>query len=148
MLAHDSVTDAQPQACALAYFFSREERIKDPLRILNALAVIAEQDFHPTAVLYRLNLDQAGTAGCPHRVVGVVDDVEEHLLQLVRVANQLRQTLVKLLHYVHTLVGKVISAQSNGLSQNVINLQRLALWRTLPRKAHQLLPDFLAALLF
>src|SRR5947209_13237696 len=148
MLAYDAIADAQPQACALPNFLRGEKWIEDALGILNALAIVAEQDFHPAAVMNSLNFNQPRPACSPNRVIGIIQNVEEYLLQLVRVPHQLRQAVIKLFHDLHTVIGEVIGAQSNRLAQNFIDLHRLALWRTLPGKAQQVLHDFFCALRF
>src|ERR1043166_3504788 len=116
------------------------------LGVLNAFAVVAEQDLDPAAILDRLNLDQAGTPGRLHGVIRLVQDIQEHLLQLVRIADQIRQALIEFLHNLHAVIGKVIRAQGDGLAQNVVDLERLALRRALAGKTQQVLHDLLGAL--
>src|SRR6266700_1251952 len=148
MLAHDSVADAQPQPRALSNFLRGEKWIENALRLLDAFTVIAQQDFHPAAVMHGLNFNQTGPARGLHGVISIVQDVQENLLQLVRVANEFRQALVKLLHDLDSVVGKIISAQRDGLAQDAIDLDRLALRRPLPGKAQKVLHNFFGALRF
>ena len=90
MLAHDAITDAQAQPGSLPHFLGGKKRIKDALRMLDAFAVIAEKDLNPAAILNGFDLNQAGSPGGLHGVISVVQDIEKHLLQLMRIANQLQ----------------------------------------------------------
>src|SRR5262249_39900870 len=148
VLANNSIANAQPQPGALADFFGGKEWIEDPLGVLDALSVVAEKDFEPVAVLQSLNLNHTRTSGRAHRVVSVVQNVEKHLLQLVGIGDQLRQAIVKSLHHFHAMVGEIVGTESDRLAQNIVDLQRLPLRRPLPRKAQQVLYDFLGALRF
>src|SRR5258708_15824130 len=146
MLADDSVTDAEPQAGALSHFLGGEERIEDALRMSNAFAVVAEQDLQPAAVVHCLNLNHARPAGGADRVISVVEDVEENLLQLVRVAGQLRQAFIKFLHDLDAVVGEIIGAQRDSLAQDAVDLEHLAHGRALPGKAEKVLHALFGAL--
>src|SRR5262245_810339 len=89
VLAHDAVTDAQPQAGPLPDFLGGEKRIENALGVLDAFAIVAELRFQPASLLRGFNLDQAAAPRGPNRIVSVVEDVEKDLLQLVRIADEL-----------------------------------------------------------
>src|SRR5689334_13325234 len=139
MLAHDSIADAQAQPGSLPNFLGGKKWIKDALRMLNAFAIIAEKDFDPAAILNGFNLDQAWSTRGLHGIIRVVQDIEKYLLQLMRITDQIRQARIKFLYDLHAMIGEVIRAQRDCLAQNVIDLQRLALRRTLASKAQQVL---------
>src|SRR5579864_7029692 len=95
VLAHDSVANAQPQPCAFSNSLGGEERIKNPLRVLNAVAVIAKDDFGGAVEQPGLQQNPRRPASFAHRVVSVVQDIQEHLLQLVRIADNVRQRFIQ-----------------------------------------------------
>ena len=95
MLLHDRVGDRQPEAGALADLLRREERIED-LRLQlvgNARAVVVDLEHHRflLGVVPGANDEHAAAVGREHRLLGVDDQVEQHLLDLVAVGEHLRQ---------------------------------------------------------
>src|SRR5215469_7146471 len=92
MFADDSVTDTQPQSRPLAHFLGREKWIKNALRIADPDAVVAERDFNPASGASAHDLDPSCPPGFAHGVIGVVENIQEDLLQLMRVAHDLRQS--------------------------------------------------------
>ena len=89
----DSVADAQAETGSLANFFGGEERIENAGRDGRCLAVVGERNFDRVSGLGGHDLDAAGTADFAHRVIGIVQDVEEDLLQLVRVTQNVGEVL-------------------------------------------------------
>src|SRR3977135_3129229 len=87
MFADDSVTDTEPQAGSLPNFFGGKKWIKNAIRIGNAGTVIAERDFHERSVAGAHDLNPRRAPCFADRIVGVIENVEEHLLQLLRVAD-------------------------------------------------------------
>src|ERR1019366_1350573 len=88
MRANNAVADAQPQACPLAHFLRREKGIEDALGMRNPRAVVSERDFHVPLAMRRRNLHLSGTPHFLNRVVGVVQDIKKHLLELMRVPDR------------------------------------------------------------
>src|SRR5262249_56456655 len=127
-------------------FLGREERIENALGVLDALAVVAELGLQPASLLRGFNLDHATAPRGPNRIVSVVEDIEKDLLQLVRIADELGQALIELLHDFNSVIGEVVCAQSDGLVENVIDLQGVALRRPLPGKAQEVLYDYFRSL--
>src|SRR5512133_3012720 len=97
MFPHDSVADAQAQTCSLADTLGGEERIEDAVGLGYTVAVVPEANFCKPVGGQSLNLDAAGSSGFNHRVVGVVDYVQEDLLELVAIADNLRKRIVQFL---------------------------------------------------
>ena len=81
-----------------------------------------------------------------HRVICVVQDVEKDLLQLMGVANHVRQALVEMLHNVNAVAVEIIGAQLDRAAQDRIQLERVALRRHLAGEAQQILHDLLGPL--
>ncbi len=95
MLLHDAVADAQAEAGSLADLFGSEEGIENAVGMRNALAVVAERNFDGIPRLGGHDFDAGGTAGFVHGVVGVVQNVQKNLLQLVGVADDIGQFFVE-----------------------------------------------------
>ena len=57
-----------------------------------------------------------------HGIVGVVQNVEKNLLQLVRVAHDLGQSLVEMFHDIDAVASEVIGTQLDGSAQDRIQL--------------------------
>ena len=95
MLLHDRVRDGQPEPGALADLLRREERIEDlGLHIRrHARTVVGDLEGDRVAldVVPRADDERAAAVGREHRLLGVDDQVEQHLLDLVRVGKDLRQ---------------------------------------------------------
>src|ERR1700683_3532192 len=93
MLTNDAVADAQAQAGALADFLGGEKRIEDSLGMRDARAVVAKCDFDLSVAVRRGNLYFPRAPHFLNGIVRVVQNVQKHLLQLVRVADGERQPL-------------------------------------------------------
>src|ERR1700685_1206167 len=83
----DAVADAETEASAFADFLGGEKRIEDAVYLRDAGAVVAKHDFDFIAAIQRLNFYSAGAADFLHGVVGVVQNIQEDLLKLVRIAD-------------------------------------------------------------
>jgi len=86
MFTHDSVADAQAQSGSLSHFFGCEERVKNTIDVFNSGSVIAEPYLDGSGVARRLHCYLPCTAGFTDGVVRIVQDVQEDLLQLVRIS--------------------------------------------------------------
>src|SRR4051812_48955830 len=110
MLAHDAIANAQAEAGPLAHFFGGEEWIEDAVRVRDSAAVVGEAELDVRLAHRGGDLDATVPFRLAHRVIRVVDDVEEHLLQLVRVANYGRQFRVEALDHLNAVAGEVVAA--------------------------------------
>ncbi len=113
---------------------------------VDAEPVVAEGNFDRVARLGGHDLDAGGAADFVHRVVGVVEDVEKHLLQLVSIADDIGKILVEMLDDLDAVTVEIVRTQLNGAAQNKVDLHRIALRRHLAREAEQILNDLLGAL--
>src|SRR5207249_1974824 len=117
VFVNNSVADTQAQSCAFPDFFGGEERIEDSFGMRNSQSVIAEADLHIIVLAAAADFDARSSAGFPNCIVSVVQDVQEHLLQLMRVASDVRQTLIQLLNHFHTVALEVVSPQLHRAPQ-------------------------------
>src|ERR1700693_4099328 len=150
MSAHDPVTDAKSQAGALAHLFGGEERVKNSVGLGDSGAVVDERYF------YGIDFGIDGAAGAYgdfaviarflNGVVGVVQDVQEDLLQLLSVAKRGRQVFVEFFDNLHAMAGKIVTAQLDGLAENCVYLHGFTLRWSLPGETQQILHDFFGSL--
>src|SRR5262252_6982117 len=95
VFANNAVADAQSQPCSLTHFLGCEERIKDAVGISNAGAVVAKTNLNKRTVSDARDLNARRPSRLPNRIVRVIQDIEEHLLQLVGIADHFRERLVQ-----------------------------------------------------
>ncbi len=81
-----------------------------------------------------------------HRIVGVIQDIEKDLLQLVGVADDVGQSFIEMFDHVDPVTVEVVGTQLNGAAQDEVQLHGIALGRLLAGKAEQVLHDLLGAL--
>jgi len=88
MIVHESIADAQTKPRALADGFRRIEGVEDQTRLADARAGVGEQNDHVSPFAQRAHGKRAA-AYFLHCIHGVIDDVEEDLQQLIRIAADL-----------------------------------------------------------
>ena len=95
VLLHDRIRHGQAEARALADFLRREERIEDlRLQLLgDSRAVIVDLEHHrlPLDVVPAAHDERAAAVRRQHRLLGVDDQVQQHLLHLMLVGEDLRK---------------------------------------------------------
>src|ERR1039458_2981488 len=148
MFADNAVADAQAQARALADILGSKERIKNGSWIGDAGAVIAKGNLDECVGARAHDLNASGASGFTDSVVSVIQDIEKHLLQLVRISDDLGQGLVEPFDHLNAVTDEVVGAQVDGALQDGVDLHGLALRRHLAGKAEQVLHDLLGALGF
>jgi len=146
VLLHDSVADAETKAGTFANFLRGEEGIEDLVGMRDAVTVVGERNFHRISGLGGHDLDARGATDLAHRVVGVVQDVEEDLLELVGVTDDIGQVFIEMLDDFDSVAVEIVGAELDGPAQDQIQLQGVSLRRHLPRETQQVLNDLLGAL--
>src|SRR6202035_3292373 len=94
MFFHDSIADTQAQARALADLLGGEERIKNAVRLTDSRTVVPESYFDVVILAGGCDLNARSLSLFPHRVISVVQNVQEYLLQLAREAEQVLYDLL------------------------------------------------------
>ena len=96
MLLDDGVGDRQAEAGALADLLRREERIEDLALHLSrnpgSIVTDLKHDGLVFDVVPRADDQRAAAVGREHRLFGIDDEVEQHLLNLMRVGKDGRQS--------------------------------------------------------
>ena len=87
MFFHDAVADAESEAGAFAHALGGVEGIEDALGIFDSGAVVGELRTNVSAHGRDTNLELAGAPGLKNGVDRVVDDVQEYLLDLMRIGD-------------------------------------------------------------
>src|SRR5207249_9438316 len=118
VLMHNSITDTQAQSRALAYFLGRKEWVKNPFRMGDAMPVVAERNFHEPTRARGSNLNARLAASLPHSVICIVENIQKHLLELVRISDHAGQFLFKPLNHLDIVTLKVIGAYLDGAMCN------------------------------
>src|SRR6266852_7927317 len=146
MLLDDAVADAQTKAGSFSDLLGGEKGIENAVRMGDAVAIVAERDFQSIAGLGRRDLDARRATYGVHGVVGVVEDIEKDLLQLMRVTNDIGQSFIKVLDDFDTMTIEVIGPQLDSTAQDDIELHGITLWWHLPGKTQQILNNLFGAL--
>src|SRR5581483_2690096 len=94
VLLNDAVTDAEAESGSLANFLGSKERVKNLVRMSDALAIVRERDFHEIFPADGGDLDAGRVPDFVHRVVGIIENIQEYLLQLMGITDDLRQRLI------------------------------------------------------
>src|SRR5271166_1529985 len=146
VLLHNAVTDAQPQSGSLAYALGGIERLEDAMRFLDAGTRIVEFGVHISVFGVDTHLQGTAASGFQHGVDGVVDDVEKHLLQLVRVRRDRRSRRFEFTLQVNVIHLQVVIPQGERFIQHLANFDELFLRLALAGKGQQALHHAMGAL--
>ena len=95
MLFHDSVANAQTQSSAFADPLGGKKRIENSVRMTDPWTIVPERHFHKIFVAGRGNFDARTLSIFAHGIVSIVQNIQEHLLQLVRISDDEGQVIAK-----------------------------------------------------
>src|SRR5262245_44288594 len=147
MLLDYSVTKAEPEPRSFAGFLGSEEGIKNLSRVVfrNSRSVVLDDDSDSPSRKSGAEANAALGLMCLNRLARVVYDIEEHLLNLVRVQHhqgKIRSQVADDLDI--TRPELIVQELHRGFHQTVY-IRKLALGRMPSGEAEQILHDFLAA---
>ena len=148
MRPDNSVADAEAQARTFARLLGSEEGVEDAVGVAYSGSVVDEGDFNAVDGAACADTDFTVVSRFLNRVISVIQDVQEYLLELLGVAHGTFEVLIELLAHFNAMTGKIVAAQFDGLPQDVIQVDGFPLGRPLPCKAEQVLDDFFGALRF
>src|SRR3989449_9897475 len=142
VLAHDAQGNGEPEPRARARGLGGEERVEDALEQIGGDAGARVFDLDPDQV--------AGAAGANreallvplrplHRLLGVRDQVQEYLLQLVRIGHRLRGLLIVVPLYVDAAHPQLVAAQLEGVVEHLVDGRRGALRLVLAGEGQEVL---------
>ncbi len=93
--ANDSVADTQSETRSLAYFLGGKERIENTIEIGDSRSIVAKCTISTCPLPDDVTISiPPGVGGFLDGIVGIIQNVQEHLLQLVTVGDHERQVLV------------------------------------------------------
>ena len=95
VLVNDFAADAQAEAGSLAFFFCREKRFKDILKIFlrDTGSRILDADTDRFLSGFRLDCQAGFSLVFKHRLIGVINDVQQDLLEFMKAALDGRQII-------------------------------------------------------
>src|SRR2546423_11725917 len=144
MLPDDAKRDRQPQAGARAGRLGREEGVENPLDQIcrNPAPRILDLDAHGVTATPRADGEAVVVAvALFHRLFGVGDEVEEYLLELVRIRHRVRQRLVVFAAHVDAADPQLVAAELERIIQYLVQGGRHLLGFVLPRERQKVLHD-------
>ncbi len=94
----------------------------------------------------RANDDVPALSGILHGIVGVIENIQENLLQLLRVAEGWGEIFVEVLGHFDAVAGEIIAAKLDGLTQDIVDVNEFALNGALAGETQQVLHDVFGAL--
>ena len=145
MLLHDRVGHGQAEPRPLADVLGREKRIEDlRLHILRYAGPIIgdfEDDRIAIEIMPGADDQHAAAVGADHRLLGVDDQVEQDLLNLVRVGKRLRQASGERLDGRHIVDALLVGAQRQRFPDDLIEIDHRPRGMTLAREGEQVADD-------
>src|SRR5262245_28336679 len=148
VVVDDAIGDRQTQPHAFT-FFCREERLKNPVQIgrLDAAAIVGHTDHECRPVFrYRRRLGVDGElAAVGHGIDGVQQQVDHHLLELLRIGGEQRQTFVDRHMGLDVLLVEAVGDQCDGLVDYQLDVGVYEVGALRPGELQKLLNDSLAA---
>ena len=150
MLLHDRVGDRQPEAGALADILRGEERIED-LRLhvfRHARPIVGDLEHDRVAIEVVPGADdeRAAAVRADHGLLGVDDQVEQHLLNLMRIGERLRQAGGERLDGRDVVDALLVRAQRQRFANHLIEVDHRARRVALAREGQQVADDLGGAL--
>ena len=145
MLLDDGVSLGQPESGALADRLGGEERIEDPAPdvLRDARAVVVElQGDHAQGVVVPASDDERPAAvGGEHRVLGVDDQVQQHLLHLVGVREDEGQSVGEGVEGRHVRHPLLVGPRGQRVAHDVVQVDEGAGGVALPGEGQQVPHD-------
>ncbi len=150
MFLDDGVRDRQPKAGALAHFLCREERVEDArlhvFRHTRPIVADVEHDGLALEVMPRVEDERAAAVRGDHGLLGVDDQVEEHLLHLVRIGEHLREAGGQRLDDGDVADALVVGPQRQSLANDLVEVDHRARRMPLAGEHQQIADDLRGAL--
>ena len=146
MFLDDRIRDGQAESGSLANVLRREKRVEDfrlnLLRDPRPIVIDLEHDCIAVHVVPRAQ-DQGAAAVSPdHGLLGIHDQVEQHLLDLVRVGKYVRQPRGKRLEDCDVAETLIVGAQRQCFANDTIEIHHRPRRMTLARERQKVADDF------
>src|SRR5208283_2867212 len=135
-----------PQPSAFARLLGSKEWIEDAFGVADAGPIVHKCHLNRVARALCGDADSSVISGLLDGVVRVIQDIQEYLLELLRVPQRFSDTFVELLDHLDSVAGKIVATQANRLLQDRVYLYRFFLCWPLASEPQQVLYDFLCSL--
>ena len=139
MFLDDPVADAQPQAGALAHRLGGIEGIENSAGVLDSRTAVIELHAHVSVFLEATHFQHPAAARLHHGIEGVVGNVQEDLLELMRIGHHRGQVVGNVAFQRDIVDLQIVFAQREGLLQHLAQVHFLLLRLALARKREQIL---------
>ena len=150
MFLHDGVRHRQTEAGALADLLRREKRIEDLrphiLRHTRPVVVHLEDDGVVVDVVPGAQDERAAAVGADHGLFRVDDEIQQHLLDLMRIGEDARQARRQRLEDRDVAEALFVRPQRQRLTDDVVEVDHRARGVALARERQQVADDFGRAL--
>src|ERR1035441_5448521 len=128
MLLHDAVADAESESGTLAHTLGGVKGIEDALGVFDSGTVVGELSANVSTNARDTNSELAGSPGLKNGIDCVVDDVQEYLLDLMRISDDQRWFRGNVTLDLDVVDFEVIVAQRQGLVEDLADVDFVALW--------------------
>src|SRR5262249_24714153 len=118
VLLHDAVADTEPQSRAFAHTLGGVERIEDSLGILDPRSVVDKLRGYVSALADHANLKLSRSPRLQNGIDGVVDDIQEDLLNLMRIGHHHRRFGWSLAVDLDVIDLEIVVAQREGFVEH------------------------------
>ena len=145
MLFHNAVADAQAKSGTLSDGFGGVERIKNPVRILHAGAAIGDFNTQAASIGICANPNIARAIFLAHGIHGIIENVQDNLLQLMEIAAGDGQARIKIAMDTDVVDLHVIFAKRQGVFEDLIQIDSGPFRFALPGKAEQVLDNVVSS---
>src|SRR5262249_49245158 len=144
MLLDYPVADAEAKTSSLSRAFGSKERIENAIQVGKSRAIVAESHNHLVALECGFNRDLL-LLQIADRVQGVVEDVQEHLLEHVLLDHYAGKISGNLCSELNSLTAEFVGAQLEHVIDHRSQRKPLSFKLGLPGKAQEILDDLFHA---
>src|SRR6266403_509176 len=144
----DAIANAEAQARAFRGLFCGVKGVEDTLGVRNAGAVVGDGNFDVLFVSGGVNHNAAALSRILNGVISVIQNIQEDLLQLLRVAECWREIFVEVFGDLDAVASEIVAARFDGLAEDIVDVNELALHGALAGEAEQVLDNVFGALGF
>src|ERR1043166_1493082 len=146
VFVNDAVGKTEAEARALAGFFRGEERIENPFQIFfgDAGAVVGNGDAHAAMIRFGAHAKFAFALVTVHCLPRIVHEIQEHLLNLMRIDEHRRQIRFELRDDFDVTGAHLVSQNLDHRFDEFVEVGDFAFRLMLAREAEQALHDLLA----
>ena len=141
MFLHDGVGDGQAEAGALAHFLCRKERIEHPALPLlgnpRAIVIHLEHGGAAFGIVRRPHDDGPPAVGANTCLLGIDQEIEQHLLDLVTVGKHFRQPTRERLDHLNVADLLLVGPQRERLAYHLVQIHHGTRGLALARERQQ-----------